>query len=360
MTMEQDSIQKILEEYRANVGLFRSFGPRLESLILELLRASHLKVHSVTHRIKDEPNLTQKISSSNSVYASLADVTDICGVRIITYFAEEVDAVAQLVEREFTIDRTNSIDKRAALDPDQFGYLSVHYIVSLAANRSSLPEYAAFGGLGAEIQIRSILQHAWAEIEHDLGYKSQTAVPRDVVRQFSRLAGLLEIADDGFTGLRRNIRAYEALVDKKIEGDSKELRIDAVSIKALIDSDPTLKETDSLMASIAGTNVVPSRTTAIEILVQAAATLNFTSIGELKEAIARDAVRLRCLVEHYWEKTFKVDVPSGNGLYYFLLLRALDEGGIQRAAEIFKYEDTGVNSFLRRLEAAYDHMKMST
>ena len=105
-------------------------------------------------------------------------------MRIITYFAEEVDAVAQLIEREFTIDRKNSIDKRMALDPDQFGYLSVHYIVSLAANRSQLPEYAALSGLSAEIQIRSILQHAWAEIEHDLGYKSQTAVPRDVVRQF--------------------------------------------------------------------------------------------------------------------------------------------------------------------------------
>jgi ppGpp synthetase/RelA/SpoT-type nucleotidyltranferase len=356
-----ESTQKILEEYRANVGLFRSFGTRLESLILELLRAAHLKVHSVTHRIKEEPNLTQKISSSNSGYASLADVTDICGVRIITYFAEEVDAVAQLVEREFTIDRTNSIDKRTALDPDQFGYLSVHYIVSLAANRSHLPEYAALSGLSAEIQIRSILQHAWAEIEHDLGYKSQTAVPRDVVRQFSRLAGLLEIADDGFTGLRRNIRAYEAIVDQKIDGESKDLRIDAVSIKALIDSDPTLNGTDSLIASIIGTDLGPSRSAAIEKLVQGAASLNFESIGELKEAIAGDAVRLRRLVQHYWEKiTLGSALPSGTSLYYFLLLRALDEGGIQRASEIYGFKNTADDAFLSKLKTAYDHVKTST
>jgi putative GTP pyrophosphokinase len=80
--------------------------------------------------------------------------------------------VAELIEREFVIDRDNTVDKRKQLDPDRFGYLSLHHIVQLGPTRSQLVEYSSFGGIKAEIQTRSILQHSWAEVEHDLGYKS--------------------------------------------------------------------------------------------------------------------------------------------------------------------------------------------
>ena len=98
-------------------------------------------------------------------------MTDITGVRVITYFADQVDEIAKVMEGEFNIDIKNSIDKRDILDPDRFGYLSLHYvIVSLSSARCALAEYRSFSELKAEVQVRSILQHAWAEIEHDLGY----------------------------------------------------------------------------------------------------------------------------------------------------------------------------------------------
>ena len=64
--------------------------------------------------------------------------------------------------------------------------------------RMVLRENKAFEGLKCEIQIRSVLQHAWAEIEHDLGYKSELTIPKEVRRSFSRLAGLLELGDKEF------------------------------------------------------------------------------------------------------------------------------------------------------------------
>ena len=352
--MGQDAAQKILEDYRAKVGRFRSFGAKLDGLILELLRAAGLNVHSVTHRTKEEPSLMRKISGSEGGYAALADVTDVCGVRIITYFADEVDAVAQLIEKEFKIDRKNSIDKRTALDPDQFGYLSVHYIVSLAANRSCLPEYAEFSGCFAEIQIRSILQHAWAEIEHDLGYKSKLAVPRDVVRQFSRLAGLLEVADDGFTTLRQKINEYGIEVNQKIQTESQKLTIDAVSLKALIESDPVIREVDERVDSITKAGFVPFNPATVENAITAVTDLGFKSIGELQSAIAAQAERLvRFAVESWTTLELKLPFPRGMGFNYFVVLAALDQGGTERLTQVYNITNAKV---LQRFKEARERV----
>ena len=56
-----------------------------------------------------------------------------------------------------------------------------------------------------EIQIRSILQHAWAEIEHDLCYKNSTPLPRKIKRRMYRLAGVLELADKEFSAVKYDL-----------------------------------------------------------------------------------------------------------------------------------------------------------
>jgi hypothetical protein len=130
--------------------------------------------------------------------------------------------------------------------------LSVHYIVSLAPARARLPEYSKYRDCVGEIQIRSVLQHAWAEIEHDLGYKSGSAVPREAIRQFSRIAGLLEVADEGFVALRQRLTDYEVVVSEKIQGDSNDLLIDVVSFSALISSDKNIRKIDEYVAAETG------------------------------------------------------------------------------------------------------------
>ncbi|MCY1691163.1 hypothetical protein OVA29_11120 [Exiguobacterium sp. SL14] len=88
----------------------------------------------------------------------------------------------RIIENEFAIDRDQSVDKSTLLDTTEFGYLSVHFVASLSEQRLALSEYGRFKDYTAEIQIRSILQHAWAEIEHDLGYKNPNSVPAEVKR----------------------------------------------------------------------------------------------------------------------------------------------------------------------------------
>ena len=82
--------------------------------------------------------------------------------------------------------------------------MSMHYVVSIHQNRLKFTEYKSYTNLKIEIQIRSILQHGWAEIEHDLGYKGAKGIPDEFKRDFNRISALLETADNEFDRLRFN------------------------------------------------------------------------------------------------------------------------------------------------------------
>lgn len=224
-----------------------AFGSALIGLIRELLRDSGLGVHSIDYRVKTHTSAARKINRNDERYGEYQDLHDLLGVRIITYFEDEVDKIAHVLVPEFEVDQENSVDKRATLDPDRFGYMSLHYVAKLSAKRSRLIEYKRFTGRAFELQIRSILQHAWAEIEHDLGYKTEGAIPRDVRRRFSRLSGLLELADDEFRRLRIELAEYEQVVEERIESNPKSLGIDQSTIDAFLRSGAV----DALSAEIA-------------------------------------------------------------------------------------------------------------
>lgn len=245
----------ILKEYDEECPLYTKFTKVVENLISDLLTQNKLRVHSITSRIKDRKSLEDKLIKERAKYKSLTDVTDISGIRIITYFADEVDAVASIINREFEIDQENSVDRRALLDPDRFGYLSLHYVAKLSPTRLKLTEYSRFSDCKTEIQIRSILQHTWAEIQHDLGYKNRRAVPREIQRRFSQLAGLLELADDEFRRMRNQILDYESRVPEKIAETPAEVLIDQNSLSAYIQSSGLVKRIDREIASATKTKL---------------------------------------------------------------------------------------------------------
>jgi len=136
--------------------------------------------------------------------------TDLCGARVITQTQQEVDRVCHFIQDNFEIDRDNSEDKRGGLRPDQFGYLSVHYIVLLGKlkNIMGVRPNRIIGQIKAEIQVRTLLQHAWADISHDNLYKHQFQVPGHWQRDMARLAAVLESADNEFTQFVDNLHTF--------------------------------------------------------------------------------------------------------------------------------------------------------
>lgn len=249
-------VSSILEEYNNTFTLYSDFAKSMEKLIDQLLNQRNFKVHSVTSRAKDKVSLRSKISRASGTYSQLRDVTDLCGVRIITYLADDIDAISGLIEKQFDVDQSNSVDKRALLDPDRFGYVSLHYVVRLKPSRTGLPEYQRFAHLKFEIQIRSILQHAWAEIEHDLGYKTKQAVPAEIRRRFSRLAGLLEVADTEFDRVRDDLEQYRGGVSQKIRQDPASVTIDKDSLFAYIMRNKRVHRLDKRIAAVAQARIV--------------------------------------------------------------------------------------------------------
>ena len=282
-----DNKSRVLCEYDTRCTLYRSFALTVKQLLEELIKTESISYNAATCRLKDRDSLDKKIDRKQDKYRSLDELTDIAGVRIITYYSDDIDKVARIVENEFEVDHENSIDKGKSLEPDRFGYCSVHYVVKMSAERLKLREYKAYDGLKCEIQIRTVLQHAWAEIEHDLGYKSEKAIPRDIRRSFSRLAGLLEIGDKEFLEIRGFLSSYTDRIAENIDSnmlDDKEL--DAVILKELIKTDKNIIEMNSIIRSRTDcTYRVCDSETYYELEISHLHWLGIRTLGELKQMI---------------------------------------------------------------------------
>ncbi|HLO04053.1 MAG TPA: RelA/SpoT domain-containing protein [Symbiobacteriaceae bacterium] len=194
-----DDRRSLVREFESEQPVYYAFGRKLVELLQEALGEIHL--HSIYFRVKDLERLNEKIVRHGKHYETLMDVTDLLGIRVVTYFADDIDRVVEVIDEEFAVDQSRSVDKRSTTEADRFGYISVHKVVQLSEARTQLAEYKRFEGLFAEIQIRSILQHAWAEIEHDLGYLADE-MPAHLRRKFSILSGMLELVDEEFKRLR--------------------------------------------------------------------------------------------------------------------------------------------------------------
>jgi putative GTP pyrophosphokinase len=245
----RENSDHILAEYDQECQSYTEFTVTIEKLIRQLLQEYGIRVHSVSSRVKSRDSLKKKIEKANNDYRTFDEITDIAGLRIITYFEADVNIVAQMVENEFNINTDLSVNKQDLLDPDRFGYLSVHYIAKLPSSRTALTEYKRYVKCQCEIQIRSILQHAWAEIEHDLGYKSTLAVPREIRRRFSRLAGLLEIADDEFCNIRLDLTKYEQDVPKQIAAAPQNVLVDKASLLSFLKNSDEVRHIDTEIAA---------------------------------------------------------------------------------------------------------------
>lgn len=225
-------IDRIVAEYSGTPqATYRLFADRVQELLTILLKRADIQPHSITNREKSPASLREKIQRDDKSYANpLEDITDLAAVRVITYFPTDVDKVVPIIEREFDVDPDHSVDKRKTADPAVFGYASVHLVVGLSADRLRLAEYSVFNRLKCEIQVRTILQHAWAEIEHDIVYKSSHDIPFELRRRFASLAGLLEIADREFEFLRHDETRVRDEIQSTIQSDDLRIPIDMESL----------------------------------------------------------------------------------------------------------------------------------
>lgn len=302
----------IIREYHSQKNEYIALGDLISSMLKEAVKKANIDTLAIEHRVKSEKSLCTKLDLKGDKYSSIDDITDVLGARIICFYCDDVDKVANVLQGMFEIDWENSVDRREVLNPDSFGYLSLHYIASLPKEKG-YPEN--FLDKKFEIQIRSILQHTWAAINHDLGYKTQVDVPRSITRDLSKVAGLLEFADDQFVNIRDRVKAYgEDIKNRIANNEADDVLIDLVSLREFVQYN---KDMIALVNDMAG--ICDARVNFVEpgIYVRQLAFLGIKTIGDLETMLSENRELALALARKSLEKP-EIDNLSTNNGFRFL------------------------------------------
>ncbi|SKG85812.1 RelA/SpoT domain-containing protein [Mycobacteroides abscessus subsp. bolletii] len=229
------------DEYRRIRGTYQDFAKTIRDIIERSLKHDNVMVHSIESRAKEIDSFGKKAASPNPEdpeqpkYSNpLRQITDLAAARVITFFLSSLKQVDRVIKDQFDIVERNDRGGEKSGEA-RLGYQSIHYLVKIKDNRLQLPEYVRFRGLIAELQVRTILQHAWAEIEHEIQYKAVDVLPKEIRRRFLALAGMLEIGDREFQALEDAHRQLLEDARKRIASGDLDVELTPDSLKTLLD-----------------------------------------------------------------------------------------------------------------------------
>lgn len=241
--------EMILNEYHEKLPVYEKMKTVILGLLRTCLDENHVIVSGLEARVKTEQSLAGKLELKGYKYHTLEDVTDVVGARIITFYSDEVDIISALAEKLFEIDWDNSVDKRKMLEIDRFGYLSLHYVCRIPEALYKDPEIPQLNQIRFELQMRSTLQHVWANMYHDIGYKSDVEIPVEYQRNMTRLAGMLELADEQFSRIRKEINGYRRTVQSVVaNGNLDEVPLNGDTFRSFLKMRPFKRLADKIAA----------------------------------------------------------------------------------------------------------------
>lgn len=244
-----------IEQYKIIRPRYEHLGEKAASLIKTLLHQNNIKAE-IEHRTKAIDSFSEKIARPGKNYQNpLEELTDLAGVRIILHSLSDVKRVSSILSEGFDVDEKNSLNKIEQLDPDRFGYLSLHYILKIGSNRAELPEWQETKGLYFETQVRTTLQHAWAVIQHTLDYKNNTDVPKNLRRRLYRVSALLELADEELDVFANEVNATRIEYKEQLSRVGNEVSIDVESLKIYVESSSEIKYWNEFLRTSSGQKV---------------------------------------------------------------------------------------------------------
>lgn len=294
----------------------------------EVLKAACRKLAPqviVTARPKGVASFAEKIIRKRKLYMDPRDpqppdplvrLTDLCGARVIAQTAEQVHTICQFIERAFDIDKPNSEDVSQRLKPTEFGYRSVHYIVQVNPEKLKAsgidvavpaevmgpvcPDHPEPVRLKAEIQVRTILEHASADIAHDLIYKTDAKVPPRIHRQYAALAAVLEGADREFGRLLASLHEFKSNFGPWHKPNDVQQEI--TRLRIVLGCDPDNEELAVRIGQLA--LAIGEHKTALDVL----------KPFEASRGQGVQRVRGLALTELHWETPFSGEFQAGMGL----------------------------------------------
>lgn len=205
---------QISKEFLKIKNDYDRLGNNIVDALKTFLEDANIPFLEIYYRVKKFDSFFEKIDRKG--YDNpFEEIEDICGIRIICYYNSDIEKIDEIINNEFSV--LEQQDKSDLLGLKEFAYRSNHYIVKVNDSWFAAPNYRKLEGLKVEIQTRTILMHAWAEIEHKLNYKSDAQVPDKFQRKLFRLSAKFEEADEQFEELRVGIKKYKENLSKNIE-----------------------------------------------------------------------------------------------------------------------------------------------
>ena len=229
------TVTELKQGYENRLPLFKRV---IENSIeaIELFLDEHKILHlGVSGRIKSFESFFEKVERKKYL-DPFTQNEDFCGIRIIVFYPKDIEAIQEIIDTEF--DLQDSFDKIDDLEINEFGYRSKHSIVKIKNEWLASPNYRKLEGLKIEIQVRTILMHAWAEIEHKLAYKNEKQISKEVKRQLAIISAQLEGTDKQFQLLKESIENYKDEIKLQVEISDKvsnKMELNFDSVTALLD-----------------------------------------------------------------------------------------------------------------------------
>ena len=225
-------LEKQIETYKKQKQKYDKLSTLLQEILNNLILDRFDAI--IQSRSKTITSFAEKIYRKKTKYSDpFKEITDLCACRIILSTINDVDLVCKLIKKTFIVIPEHSEDKLELLSFAEFGYLSRHFIVKLDRDYSkftSLEIPDELYGIAIEIQIRTILQHAWAQIQHDAEYKGNFDLPSSVLRKFYRTSAVLENTDHDFNEIVIDMNVYRSnygsyLTDNQIQDEIQKWKL---------------------------------------------------------------------------------------------------------------------------------------
>jgi ppGpp synthetase/RelA/SpoT-type nucleotidyltranferase len=305
--------EALLRQYRELRPTLEQLAKEAYDLLRRTLREQGIYVTAIEYRVKTEKSLAGKLELKGAKYKSIDDVTDLVGLRVITFYTDEVDKVAAIAKRVFDIDWKESVDKRKMHQLDSFGYNSLHYICRL---KTGSPRF--------ELQMRTALQHVWSTIEHDTGYKGDVKIPQEYIRQFNRLAGMLELVDDEFSRLRLVLTDYRRQMLTLVHsGQLDDVPLSRDTFRNYLD----LKPFDRLNRRIAAVNQAEIYPVSVMSYVPVLESFGLQTLGDVQQFIDNNSDEAYQLALSQLALTDLDILSSSTALQYLCLVYVLKHDG---------------------------------
>ncbi len=226
---DQDKIP-LIKQFLKNHPQYEQLCAEVEYILRKSLDDTGVKYAIVSGRAKTLESFLEKIH--RKFYENpLTEIEDFAGVRVVFLYLSDRKFIEEIIEEEFCVlEKVDKIDKQ---EHDRFGYAALHYVVDLGAQLSGA-RYDALKDLKCEIQVRTILQDAWAIIDHHLAYKRGNDMPTDIRRGLNALAGAFDVADNRFDALRTEQQEYIREAEEKMRQNDLEQPFDVHTLEAYL------------------------------------------------------------------------------------------------------------------------------